>query len=1174
MRLDGGGIMVEWRLLGPLEVLIDGNEVPLGAPKQRALLITLLLHPNQVVSVDRIIDDVWGERAPRTAQHSVQLYVSELRKALGDDRGTRIVTRSPGYELKVDPEAIDSVRFERLVDAGVDVLVADPVAAVSLLEEALELWRGPALVDVAYEDFAQSEIRRLDELRLDAEDALDESRLWMGGSGSLVARLRRRAEDHPLRERTRGLYMQALAGHGRQADALRTFQDLRRRLGEELGIDPSPELCRLEERILLQDPMLAPASDTRAVSTRNPYKGLRPFLEADAADFYGRAQLTARLASALEDARFVTAIGPSGSGKSSVLRAGLIPELRNNDALVPVVMVPGEHPFAALRVALDFEGQSDRVDGAPDDLWLVRAADRVLNDDETLVVLIDQFEELYTLSDEEESRSFIASLSRAALEEGCRVRIVAAMRADYYDRPLRDPDFGPLFTSRVVHVTPMTMDELESAATEPATRAGLTIEPALLSGIIADSAGQPGGLPLFQFTLTELADRTEGAILTAETYRNIGGLKGGLIGRAEEAMSELTKPERDAARQLALRLVTLGDQSIGNRRRVEAVELTTLDVDAVALRSALERLGRHRLVTFDHDPVTGNPTVEFAHDALLETWDRLQGWIEESREDLRRRASLSVAIVEWIDAGRDPDFLPAGAQLETYEAWRETSSLRLTTRERDFLDAAERRASEAREAERRRLESERRLHRRARLRLWALVAVSAVLVGAAVTAFVATRLRGPEVALVFQGRGDESIGDLLAQGWDRAGRDLTFRGIEISSPISPAEELATLADSGYELVIGASMFLTEAIVEVASEHQETDFVVIDQEIDLPNVTSFVFAHSEGSFLAGAAAALASRTGVVGFVGGLPLPIIEEFRAGFEAGARFVDPTVVVLAIYLTLDFDTHTAFMRPDLGFTAGAMLYEEGADVVFHAAAVSGWGVVDAAGAGSTGPDDHLWVIGVDSDQYVQAAPEQRPFILTSMVKQFDVAVERALHEFIGGSLGGGTRVLGFGVGGVRLATTGDHLAPYTDELARIEALIVAEDIEIPRVPTGPLIPMPQADSNVTLRITYGPEACTYEGPDSLSVGDVAEIGLVNNSGERAFLGLIPLAREVTLEEAGTPTETGEPPDFLLIFESVGEQLDPGIESSVVTPPFIERSYLVVCTGAVPHPAAIIAVG
>lgn len=1174
MKVNGSGTPVEWRVLGPLEVLVEGNAVPLGAPKQRALLIALLLRPNQVVSVDRIIDDVWGERAPRTAQHSVQLYVSELRKTLGDDRGVRIITRTPGYELRVDPESIDVVRFERLVDEGVGALASNPAVAVSLLEEALGLWRGPALADVAYEDFAQSEICRLEDLRLDGEDALDEARLAAGEGGSLVARLRRRAEDHPLRERTRGLYMQALAASGRQADALRAFQDLRRRLGEELGIDPSPELRLLEERILLQDPALTPvrAIPATPVSVRNPYKGLRPFLEADAADFFGRSKLTAQLTRALQGDSFVAVVGPSGSGKSSVVRAGLIPELRIDDGLMPIVMVPGERPFAALQAALDFDNGVAGV-GAHDELWLVRAAERVLPANKELVVMIDQFEELYTLVDEEESRRFIACLSRAARDEDSRVRIVATMRADYYDHPLRDPDFGPLFTSHVVNVTPMTAAELESAASEPATRAGLTIEPALLAALVADVTGQPGALPLFQFTLTELADRSESATLIAETYRTMGGLKRGLIGRAEEAMKELTEIEREAARQLALRLVTIGDHGVVNRRRVEASELTTLDVDPVALRSVLERLGRHRLLTFDHHPVTGAPTVEFAHDALLNTWDRLGSWIEESRQDLRRRASLSVVAAEWTNAGCDPDYLPVGAQLKTYADWRKTSSLRLTTNEREFLDAAEGRASEAREAENSRLESERRLRRRARLRLWALMVVSAVLVGAAITAFVVTRPRGPQIALLFDGRGDQSTGDLLAQGWDRASRNLTFRGTEIITPVSPVEELRTLAESDYGLVIVASSFLGDAVAAVAPDYPTTAFVVIDQEIDLPNVTSIVFAHTEGSFLAGAAAALTSRTGIVGFVGGMPIPIIEEFRAGFEAGARYVDPNIEVMATYLTQDFAPNTAFLRPDLGFTAGAMLFEHGADVVFHAAAVSGWGVVDAAASGSTGPDNHLWVIGVDTDQYVQASPEQRPFILTSMVKQFDVAIELGLQEFIAGSPAGGTSVLGLEEKGVRLATTGDNLTPLTDELARIEALIVSGEVDMPLSAIGPITPLPGVDSNVTLRITYESQACVYEGPSGLGAGDVADVEVANNSDEPAFIGLIPLAWEVTLDEALTPTDTGQPPDFLLIYEAMGERLDPGTRSSVTTPPLTERSYLVICTGAAPHPIAIITV-
>jgi DNA-binding SARP family transcriptional activator len=241
---------VEFRILGPLEVLDDGRTVPLGGPRQRALLAVLLTRSNQVVSTDSLIDELWGAEPPKAALNTIQHFVSQLRKSLGEGM---IVTRPPGYLVRVDGEALDLRRFERLVAEAQN---SEPGDAARLLHEALGLWRGPPLADFALEEFAQAEIARLEELRLLALELRIDAELALGRHAQLAAELDALVRVHPLRERLRAQGILALYRSGRQADALAAYGEARRVLAEEVGLDPGPELQRLQKAILMQDPQL------------------------------------------------------------------------------------------------------------------------------------------------------------------------------------------------------------------------------------------------------------------------------------------------------------------------------------------------------------------------------------------------------------------------------------------------------------------------------------------------------------------------------------------------------------------------------------------------------------------------------------------------------------------------------------------------------------------------------------------------------------------------------------------------------------------------------------------------------------------------------------------------------------------------------------------------------
>ena len=288
--------MLEFRILGPLEVL-DGEEVlHLGGQKQRALLAILLLDPNRVVSTDRIVDALWGEQPPRTAATSLQNFVSQLRKLLGPET---LVTKPPGYELRLAGEQLDLQRFRRLVD---EARGEPPEERAERLQLALALWRGPPLADLGFESFAQSEIARLEESRLAVVEDRIEAELEAGRHAELAGELETLAEEHPLRERLRAQLMLALYRAGRQAEALQIYHDTRRVLVEELGIDPSPSLQHLHGSILRQDPGLEMGGPAAAAPADRVHDVVETMLAGRLVPVLGTdvAELTTRLAERFE----------------------------------------------------------------------------------------------------------------------------------------------------------------------------------------------------------------------------------------------------------------------------------------------------------------------------------------------------------------------------------------------------------------------------------------------------------------------------------------------------------------------------------------------------------------------------------------------------------------------------------------------------------------------------------------------------------------------------------------------------------------------------------------------------------------------------------------------------------------------------------------------------------
>ncbi|MGH2967778.1 MAG: hypothetical protein ACRDK0_01760, partial [Solirubrobacteraceae bacterium] len=409
-----------------------------------------------------------------------------------------------------------------------------------------------------------------------------------------------------------------------------------------------------------------------------PFKGLAAFELDDAEYFFGRERLVAELVARLVGAPLLGVVGPSGSGKSSVLRAGLLPALAagvlpGSEEWEQVLIRPGEHPMNEL----------DRAGAG-------------VSDESRVVLAVDQFEEVFTAgAGERERAAFIASLVHAARDTRGRCIVVLAVRADHYERCAAYPELSSLLAANHVLVTSMRRDELRHAVERPALRVGLRVEPELADVLVADVEGEPGALPLLSTALLELWQQRDGRRLRLVSYANTGGVHGAVARLAEEAFSRLGESQQALARTVLLRLAEVEAGGGVERRRLPLEDLEADSGRDVA--SVIELLADARLLTVSAG------AVEFAHEALLREWPRLRQWIEDDREDLRVHRNLSAAGQEWLRLGRDEGALYRGARLAEARDWAERGDPGPTEPERDFLAASLDREHRDRRARRRRL---------------------------------------------------------------------------------------------------------------------------------------------------------------------------------------------------------------------------------------------------------------------------------------------------------------------------------------------------------------------------------------------------------------------------------------------------------------------------------------
>jgi WD40 repeat protein len=458
-----------------------------------------------------------------------------------------------------------------------------------------------------------------------------------------------------------------------------------------------------------EDGHRTPAQQMEAPSSpapRNPYKGLRAFTGADTRDFFGRRHLVATLIAGLQgDApdtpRFLVVVGPSGSGKSSLVQAGMLPALQagalpgSERWIYLEPLVPGAHPLEALTVALHAAMPGRSLTAIGDDLedssraLHLLASSLVRQGESKVVLVVDQFEELFTLTlDEDERQQFVDLLVTAVSEPRGPLLAILTLRADFYDRPLRYASLVGLLESRSKLIPPMTLAELREAIEGPSALADVQIgfEHDLVGDLLFEVRGEAGALPLLQFTLDQLFERREGCTITLDAYRELGGVRGALARHAEATFAALPSEEhRRLARALFLRLIDPGaTEQDTTRRRAALAELELPDpTQSRVMREVADAFVAARLlVTNEHAGVT---TIEVSHEALIREWGRVADWLREAREDIRMQQAISADAAEWVQRGSPADRVYRGTLLDEALGWEERNTPSAT--ERAFLQA-------------------------------------------------------------------------------------------------------------------------------------------------------------------------------------------------------------------------------------------------------------------------------------------------------------------------------------------------------------------------------------------------------------------------------------------------------------------------------------------------------
>ncbi len=748
-------------LLGPFRFTLAGEPVTsFESDKVRALLAYLAVEAHRLHRRESLAGLLWPDWPDRAARTNLRNALANLRKAIGDRHAAPpflLITRETIQFNTTSDHWLDVTAFSELVEAD---QASQPT--VRQLEEAVALYQGSFLEGFslkdspAFEDWSLLTRERLQRQALTALHQLAGYYEQRGEYERACEIAWRQVELEPWDEEAHQQLMRALALNNQRSAALAQYETCRRLLAEELGVELAAETTRLYEQIRdgkLQVPVPSLARPPAPAAGPPPYKGLQYFDQADADLFFGRELLTAKLVAHLAPTRgdrFLAVVGASGSGKSSIVRAGLIPALKRGEPLAdgslpPAdsagwlvhVITPTAHPLEALAVSLTRDAESVTAtttlmdDLARDPRSLHLYVRRMLSlspslasgEDrrgDYLLLVVDQFEELFTLCrSEAERQAFVYNLT--AVETDGPTVVVIALRADFY---AHCGQFAPLreaLEKRQVYIGPMSAEELRRAVTGPAEQGGWSFEPGLVEFLLQEVGDEPGALPLLSHALLETWQRRQGRTLTFSGYNESGGVRGAIAQTAERVLQGLEPEQQAIARNTFLRLTELGEGTQETRRRVKLAELVQRPEDAPTVEAVLQTLADARLITTSED------AVEVAHEALIREWPTLRGWLEEDREGLRIHRHLTEAAQEWEHLNREPGELYRGARLAMASEWAAEHADELNPLEREFLEASQelaRREEAEQEAQRQReLEAAQKLakseRRRAEEQAWA-----------------------------------------------------------------------------------------------------------------------------------------------------------------------------------------------------------------------------------------------------------------------------------------------------------------------------------------------------------------------------------------------------------------------------------------------------------------------
>ena len=791
-------------MLGTFTVHVD--DVPLthfGYDKVRALLAYLTAEDDHVHRREALSALLWPDTPEHSARQNLSQAISTLRKLLGErgatppqgwiiDATRQTVRINPDADLWTDIQVFGD--HLRAVREHAHAQVTDCEHCLAHLEQAMVLYRGDFLEDLAlsdsvpFEEWALLLRERLRRQALEALDVLTEARLGRVDTTSAACTARRQLAMDPWRESAHRQLMRALALDGQRNAALGQYEACREILARDLDVVPEPATTALYAAI--RDAALG--ADLSALITDDlppapglcPYKGLPYFDVDDAGLFFGREDLTERLVGRVADgAPFLAVIGASGSGKSSLLRAGLVARLRHtamagSKPLRIKVLTPTADPLHSLCRAVVEDGAATATMQPCRDALLTdsRALSLRLSSSagelppsrepsETSLLVVDQFEELFSLCRDPVARhAFIDNLVTAALEQPAPgseplVHVVIALRADFYHHCADYEALRGLLEAHQLYIGAMNSEELRRAMLGPANRYNWTFEPGLVELLLRDiGAGthrspEPGALPLLSHALLETWKRRQGRTLTLKGYADAGGVRGAIAQSADVVYGALSAAEQQVARSIFFRLTEVGDDSedmasaLYTRRRASLQEILPAAANEAATRTVLNTLARARLITMERD------AVEVAHEALIREWPTLRGWLEADLNGLRLHRHLTVATQAWVAGGRDPADLYRGARLGQAEEWTQAADPALNPLEREFLAASlaeAQRLEIAREAQRRReLETaqqlaevqQRRAEERGRLLRWLALAAGLLLVAAITAALLGRGFR-------------------------------------------------------------------------------------------------------------------------------------------------------------------------------------------------------------------------------------------------------------------------------------------------------------------------------------------------------------------------------------------------------------------------------------------------